>query len=96
MPRMQLFGVTNPGCTRRRARKINTFTKEAWCNNGGGDGILKNQHIYKETREKNQHIYKRKKKFILRLHWCNNGDGDGIFSKVKRLVAKWIGTRKEL
>jgi len=27
---------------------------------------------------------------------CNNGGGDGTFSKVKRLVAKWIWTRKRL
>jgi len=27
---------------------------------------------------------------------CNNGGGGGNFSKVKRLVAKWIGTRKRL
>jgi len=27
---------------------------------------------------------------------CNNGGGDGNFSKVKRLVAKWIWTRKRL
>ena len=27
---------------------------------------------------------------------CNNGGGGGFFSKVKRLVAKWIGTRKRL
>ena len=28
--------------------------------------------------------------------WCNNGGGGGNFSKVKRLVAKWIGTWKWL
>jgi len=27
---------------------------------------------------------------------CNNGGGDGNFSQVKRLVAKWIGTRERL
>jgi hypothetical protein len=27
---------------------------------------------------------------------CNNGGGGGNLSKVKRLVAKWIGTRKRL
>ena len=27
---------------------------------------------------------------------CNNGGGGGNFSKVKRLVANWIGTRKRL
>ena len=27
---------------------------------------------------------------------CNNGGGCGNFSKVQRLVAKWIGTRKRL
>jgi len=27
---------------------------------------------------------------------CNNGGGGGIFSRVKRLVAKWIGTWKRL
>jgi len=27
---------------------------------------------------------------------CNNGGGGRIFSKVKRLVAKWIGTWKWL
>ena len=27
---------------------------------------------------------------------CNNGVGGGNFSKVKRLVQKWIGTRKRL
>jgi len=27
---------------------------------------------------------------------CNNGGGGGIFAKVKRLVAKWIRTRKRL
>ena len=27
---------------------------------------------------------------------CNNGGGGGIISKVKRLVEKWIGTRKRL
>jgi len=32
----------------------------------------------------------------LNLLGCNNGGGGGIISKVKRLVAKWIGTRKQL
>jgi len=27
---------------------------------------------------------------------CNNGGGGGNFSKVKRFVAKWIGTQKQL
>ena len=27
---------------------------------------------------------------------CNNGGGGGNFAKVKRLAAKWIGTRKQL
>jgi len=27
---------------------------------------------------------------------CNNGGGGGFPPKVKRLVAKWIGTRKRL
>ena len=27
---------------------------------------------------------------------CNNGGGGGFFSKVKRLIAKWMGTRKRL
>ena len=27
---------------------------------------------------------------------CNNGGGGGNFSKVKLLVAKWIGARKRL
>jgi len=27
---------------------------------------------------------------------CNNGGGSGFFSKVQRLVGKWIGTRKLL
>jgi len=30
------------------------------------------------------------------LGGCNNGGGGGIFSKVKRSVAKWIGTQKRL
>ena len=35
-------------------------------------------------------------RFVTYLVGCNNGDGGGIISKVKRWVAKWIGTRKRL
>jgi len=31
-----------------------------------------------------------------RVLGCNNGSGGGNFSKVKRLVSEWIGTRKRL
>jgi len=33
---------------------------------------------------------------VLQHAGCNNGGGGGIFSKVKWLVAKWVGTRKRL
>ena len=36
------------------------------------------------------------KKILLYLVGCNNWGGGGNFSKVKRFVAKWVGTRKRL
>ena len=33
---------------------------------------------------------------VMYLLGCNNGGGGGNVSKVKRLVVKWVGTRKRL
>jgi len=33
---------------------------------------------------------------VILFQGCNNGGGDRFFSEVKRLVAKWTGTRKRL